>query len=168
MRTFLALLCLGMLLAQPAASIDLVTFGVVEIIEGITFSQTTRLDFGVLVLNDGTLVVQAQDGGYVDANNLVADATPISQGIFSVESVAGCTLEVDCAAGAQPPGLSLGSFTADWAETDTEGPTPHARTLVADIEVLEIGASLTIDRTVATPTGGTTVELPYTVTVVFQ
>ncbi len=168
MKKFLASTSLALFLALPAVAIDLPTNASVELIEGITLTQTTGLDFGVLVLNDGTVVISAVDGTYTDASHLVADATSISQGVFSVTSVAGVDVTVDCTAGAPPAGLLLGSFTVDWADAGAEGPVPHLRTMAADTEVLEIGASLTVDRTTATPSGGTPVQLPYTVAVTFQ
>ncbi len=168
MLRFLATTSLALILALPAAAIDLPTNATVEIIEGITLTQTTGLDFGVLVLNNGTVTISAVDGAYTDADNLVADDTNISQGVFSVTSVAGVDVTVDCTAGAPPAGLLLDSFTADWADVGADAPVPHLRTMAADTEVLEIGASLTVDRTVATPTGGTPVQLPYTVAVTFQ
>ena len=121
MRTFLAFLCLGLVFALPAAAVDLVTNGVVDIIEGITLTQTTSLNFGVIVLNNGVLVVSAADGTYTDASNLVYDNTNISQAILQVDSNSGVDITVNCTAGAMPAGLLLGSFTADWADAGAEG-----------------------------------------------
>jgi hypothetical protein len=168
MRTFLAFLCLGLVFALPAAAVDLVTNGVVDIIEGITLTQTTSLNFGVIVLNNGVLVISAADGTYTDASNLVYDNTNISQAILQVDSNTGVDITVNCAAGAMPAGLLLGAFTADWADAGAEGAVPQARTMAANTEALEIGASLTVDRTTAVPTGGTPASLPYTISVTFQ
>lgn len=168
MRTLLALLALGLAIAPAAGAVDLATNGVVDIIVGITVTQTTSLNFGVMVLNNGTVTVAAADGSYTDGSNLVADPTNISQGIFTVEGNAGSDITVTCSAGTQPAGLMLGSFTADWADAGAEGAVPVARTLAAGTEVLEIGASLAVDRTMAVPTGGTPAQLPYTVSVTFQ
>jgi len=168
MRRILAVTCLALAIALPASAIDLATNAVVDIIQGIALTQNTGLNFGVLVLNNGTVIVAAADGSYTDNSHLVSDATNISQGIFNVASVAGVDVTVNCTAGAPPPGLLLGSFTADWADQGAEGAVPQPRTLAADSEVLEIGASLAIDRTVATPTGGTPAQIPYTVSVTFQ
>ena len=168
MRAFLVFLCLGLVFALPASAVDLVTAGVVDIIEGVTLGQTTSLNFGVLVLNNGTVTISAADGSYVDGSSLVYDATNISQGIFTVDSNVGVDITVNCAAGVQPAGLLLGTFTADWANAGAEVPVPAPRTMAAISEVLEIGASLAVDRTVAVPTGGTPATLPYTVSVTFQ
>jgi len=168
MRAFLVFLCLGLVFALPASAVDLVTNGVVDIIEGVTLGQTTSLNFGVLVLNNGTVTISAEDGSYVDGSSLVYDATNISQGVFTVDSNTGVDITVTCTAGAMPGGLLLGSFTADWADAGAEAPVPVPRTMAGNSEVLEIGASLAVDRTVAVPTGGTPANLPYTVSVTFQ
>jgi hypothetical protein len=168
MRAFIVFLCLGLVVALPAAAVDLVTNGLVDIIDGLTVTQTTGLNFGVLVLNSGTVVVSAADGSYTDGSSLVYDNTNISQGIFSVDTNVGVDITVTCSAGTMPAGLVLGAFTADWADAGAEAPVPVPRTTAAATEVLEIGASLAVDRTTAVPTGGTPADLPYTVSVTFQ
>lgn len=168
MRTSLVFLCLALVFALPAGAIDLVTNGLVDIIDGITISQTTGLNFGVLVLNNGTVTISAVDGSYVDGSSLVFDNTNISQGVFNVDCNVGVDLSVTCTAGTMPTGVLLGSFTADWADLGAEAPVPVLRTMAAVTEVLEIGAGVAIDRTTAVPTGGTPAALPYTVSVTFQ
>ena len=168
MRPVLVFLGLALVVAQPAGAIDLATNALVDIIAGITVTQTTTLNFGVLVLNNGTVVVSAVDGSYVDGSSIVADATNISQGVFTVDSTAGVDITVNCSAGSLPAGLILGAFTADWADAGAEAPVPAPHTTATVSEVLEIGASLAVDRTTAAPTGGTPASLPYTVSVTFQ
>jgi hypothetical protein len=168
MRPLLVFLGLALVFALPAGAVDLATNGLVDIISGITITQTTTLNFGVLVLNNGTVTISAADGSYIDGSSLVYDNTNISQGVFNVDSNTGVDLTVTCTVGPMPAGLLLGSFTADWANAGAEAPVPTPRTLAAMTEVLEIGASLAIDRTTASPTGGTPVSLPYTVSVTFQ
>ncbi len=168
MRTALVFLCLALAFAQPVGAIDLVTNGLVDIIDGLTVTQTSTLNFGVLVLNSGTVTISAVDGSYVDGSSLVYDNTNISQGVFNVDSNVGVDVTVTCSAGTMPAGVLLGSFTADWADLGAEAPVPVPRTTAAITEVLEIGASLAVDRTVAVPTGGTPASLPYTVSVTFQ
>jgi hypothetical protein len=152
--------------ASSAGAVDLVTSAVVDIVEGITIAQTQALNFGVLVLNNGTVVVSAADGTYTDDSFLVSDATDIAQGVFDVTSTVGSGLTVTCTAGSQPAGLTLDTFTADWADAGAEGAVPQLRTLAAATEQLEIGASISVDRTQAAT--GTAVSLPYTVSVTFQ
>jgi len=168
MRRFLAFPLLLLVVALPASAVDLATNGLVDIIEGITLTQTSGLNFGVVVLDNGSLTILAADGSYTDNDNLVYDNTNISQGIFTIDSTAGVDITVDCAAGTQPVGLILNAFTADWADAGAEGACPQDRTMAAASEVLEIGATLSIDRTTAVVTGGTPADLPYTVSVTFQ
>ena len=156
MRKVLAVLLLGLILTLPASAIDLLTNGVVDIISGITITQTSALNFGVVVLNNGTLTVAAADGSTTDPAHLVYDATNISQGIFQIECHAGVDLTATCTVGAIPAGLTLDAFTVDWAD------------LGADSEVLEVGADLTVDRTVTATTNGTPADLPYTLVVTYQ
>lgn len=151
--------------AGSAGAIDLATNALVDIVEGISVAQTQALNFGVLVLNNGTVVVAAADGTYTDAAFLVSDATNIAQGTFDVTSTVGSDLSVTCAAGTQPTGITLDAFTASW-DGGVEAAVPVGSTMAATTEEVEIGASITIDRTQASV--GTAVNLPYTVSVTFQ
>ena len=157
-----------MAIAGSAGAVELITNAQVDIIEGITIAQTGALNFGVLVLNNGTVVVSAEDGSTTDASNLISDGTNIAQGVFDVTSTSGSDISVTCTSGTQPAGIVLDAFTADWVGADTEAAVPVSRTLAAATEEVEIGASITIDRTTAEATSGTPVNLPYTVSVTFQ
>ena len=165
--SILAVVLLG--LAGSAAAVDLVTFAVVDIVEGITVTQTTPLNFGVLVKNDGVVVITAQDGSYTNADNIVIDGSSIAQGVFVVDSAPGADIEVACSAGAMPPGLALSAFTASWdngADAVAIVGTPATHTIVGASVGLEIGATLTVTgNTVAVANA---VQLPYTVAVTFQ
>lgn len=156
-----------LLSATTAAAVDLVTSAAVEIVEGISVVQTTQLNFGVLARNSGSVTVAAADGAVADPDHLVVDATAISQGIFDVASINGADVIADCTAGVMPAGITLSDFTVDWADAGAEAVVPATRTLAADDEVLEVGAMITIDETTVQLTGGTPVDLPYTLTVVF-
>jgi hypothetical protein len=169
MRTILILLPCVLLLAIPAACVDLDTEALVEIVTGIELTEIDRLNFGVLGLNNGTVVVAATDGSYTDADNIVYDATDIREGEFQVQSIAGTTVELQCTVvgGSLPDGLTLSDFTAEWAGSGVENPVPQDRLLAAASEILKIGASLTVNRDLASVTGGP-IELPYTISVFFQ
>ena len=156
-----------MALAGSAGAVDLVTSAQVDIVAGITIAQTQSLNFGVLVLNNGSVVVAAADGATTDAANLIFDSGNIRQATFDVVSTIGSDLTATCTAGVMPAGLTLDTFTASWA-AQAEGAVPATRTLAAATEELEIGATLTIDRTQAVATNGTPVALPYTLSVTFQ
>ena len=146
MRTTSLCLVLLLTLATAAGAVDLATNALVEIVEGVAIAQTTALNFGVLARNNGTVTVAAADGAVTDAQNLVVDATSISQGVFMINSQAGADLAVNCTVGAMPAGI----------------------TLAADDENLEVGATITVDRTTVALTGGTPANLPYTVSVTYQ
>lgn len=168
MRSHLACLAILFLFATPGLAIDLATNAHVVIVEGIAISQTTALNFGVIARNSGTLTIGPSDGAAVDPDNLVIDATDLNQGVFSVDSQTGANLVVSIAAGAMPAGLTLSAFMADWGDAGAPSGMPSTRTLLTDIEVLEIGATLTVDRTTVALTGGTPANLPYTVSVTYQ
>jgi hypothetical protein len=158
-----------MALAGSAGAVDLVTNAQVDIVEGLSVSQTQALNFGVLVLNNGNVVVDAEAGAATDADNLIFDNTDIAQGVFDVTSVNGADITATCTAGAQPAGITLADFVADWDDADSEGAVPQTHTVDATGSAqLEIGATISIDRTQAAVTGGTPVNLPYTVSVTFQ
>ncbi|MEZ4389269.1 MAG: DUF4402 domain-containing protein [Candidatus Krumholzibacteriia bacterium] len=152
-------------LTGSAFAFDLATNALVEIVEGLSVSETTALNFGQLALNNGSVVIDPEDGSTTDAANLILDATDVSQGVFAVTGLTAWDVQVDCTAGAMPAGITLGTFTADWADAGAAGAVPHTRTMAADAENVEIGATLTVDRTTAS-TGSAT--LPYTVSVTFQ
>ena len=158
-----------MALAGSAGAVDLVTNAQVDIVEGIAIAQTQALNFGVLVLNNGNVVVSSQDGTATDADNLIFDATDIAQAVFDVTSVNGADITATCTAGTQPSGITLDTFMADWDDAGAEGAVPQTHTVGATgVAVLEVGATISIDRTQAAVTGGTPVSLPYTVSVTFQ
>lgn len=163
----LLILATATVLAGPAVAVDLATNAVVEIVEGIAVNQTTALNFGTLARNSGSVTVAPADGGITDPNSLVVDATDLSQGVFSVASQTGANLVVDCTAGSMPAGITLGTFMADWADLGAPGAVPLNRSLAADTEALEIGATISVDRSTVAVSGAP-VNLPYTVSVTFQ
>ena len=83
------------LLAFPAGAVDLDTLALVDIVEGITITETTALNFGDVALNDGTITI-GTTGSVTDPNFLSFDATNASQGIFTVTAIAGSSDWFDC------------------------------------------------------------------------
>lgn len=148
-------------LTGSAFAFDLSTDAQVEIVEGLSLVEATALNFGQLALNNGTVVVAAEDGATTDTDLLILDNTNITQGVFTLTGLTGWDVTVSAVTGAAVAGLTLDTFTFAWPDDDAGG----TRTMEADTEAVEVGASLTIDRTTAS-TGAAT--LPYTVTVVFQ
>lgn len=152
-------------LTSSAFAVDLSTNALVEIVEGLSVAESTALNFGQLALNNGAVTIAAEDAAVTDAANLVVDATNLTQGVFAVTGLTAWDVQVDCTAGTMPAGLTLATFTADWADAGAEAAVPATRTMAADSENVEIGATLTVDRTTAT-TGAA--SMPYTVSVTFQ
>lgn len=152
-------------LTGSAFAVDLSTNALVNVVEGLSIVQGTALNFGDVVLNNGDVVIAAEDGTTTDADNLILDDTNISQGIFTVTGLTAFDIQVNCTVGAPVAGLTLSAFTADWADAGAEAAVPATRTMAADSEQLEIGATLTVDRTTAALGAQ---SLPYTVSVTFQ
>ncbi len=162
---FSILVLVLMAAAGSALAVDLATNGLVEIVDGIVITEDTPLNFGTLVLNSGSVVVAAADGTVTDTDALVFDNTGISQGVFTVQSVAGADVEVAATpGGGMPSGLTLGSFTWDW---EGGAATTATHTLSTNIVELEVGASLTVDAATASVSGGQE-NLPYTLSITFQ
>ncbi len=167
MRSTHALLTCLLLAAGTAGAFEVPTFALVEIVEGIEVTETAAMNFGVLARSNGTVTISPIDGSPTDPSFLIYDGAAISQGIFEVDSIAGATVDLACTAGAMPDGLALHDFMVEWAESGDQDPVPHVHTLTARLELLKLGASLTVTRAdMPTPPGA--VELPYTVEVTFQ
>lgn len=166
MRCLAVLLTGVLVLASAPQAIELPTQALVTVIEGIDVAEITPLNFGVLARSNGTVTVSAVDGSHVDASFIVYDGTAISQGVFEVQSIAGATVELTCTPGVIPDGLTLDSFTVEWAESGEERPVPDTRVLAASLEVMKLGASLTI-TSAAMPAPLGAVSMPYTVEVAF-
>lgn len=166
MRNRIAPLTAALLFAVPAAAVDLPTEALVTVVEGIDVIETAPLDFGVVARSDGTVTIAAVDGSYADPAFIVYDAASISPGEFTVDSIAGATVDLVCTAGAMPAGLDLGAFTVEWAESGSELPVPDTHVLTARDEIMKLGASLTVTAAdMPAPLGAIT--LPYTISVTF-
>lgn len=171
MKTFSRFSILAVLLVAFAGSAVAVEYNfnaLVDIVEGITVTETTPLNFGVLVKNDGEVIVAA-DGAVTNDDALIIDDTNISQGIFTVDSAPGADLQIACVAGTPVDGLALTDFTASWdggAEAPAVTGTPALHTIVLASVSLEIGATLTVTK--ADVEVADNVQIPYTMEVVFQ
>ncbi len=152
-------------LTGSAFAVDLTTNALVTIVEGLSIVQDTALNFGEVVLNNGDVVIDAEDGTTTDTDFLITDATNVSQGIFTVTGLTDWDIQVSVASGAMPAGLTLGTFEFDWDDAGAAAAAPANYTMVAGTAQLEVGATMTVDRTTAA-TGVAT--MPYTVSVTFQ
>ena len=156
-----ALTIVSALFAGNASAVDLTTTATVDIVEGITISQTTPLNFGTLVLNNGDVVIAA-DGTVTDTSSLTQDGTSQAAGEFEVTSISGVDLLVSVTEGPASSGLTLGTMT--WAaggNSEADGEYNSSGT-----DVLNVGGTLSVARDAASVGAGQTVD--YTVSVTFK
>ncbi|MBU8870834.1 MAG: DUF4402 domain-containing protein [Gemmatimonadales bacterium] len=155
------------LLVLPAGAADLDTFALLDIVEGITITETTALNFGDVALNNGTLTVDT-DGTTTDPNFLSFDPTNVSQGIFTIAAIAGSAYDITLLENVPVAGLTLDNFrinidgAADEAGTDTF----VAVVLANASSTLNVGADLVVDSTTASLGDGQVIG--YRITVNFN
>jgi hypothetical protein len=154
-----ALTIVSALFAGNASAVDLATTATVNIVEGITISETQGLNFGTLVLNNGDVVIAA-DGTVTDASLLTQDGTSQSQATFDVTSISGVDLDVTLTPGPAASGLTLSAMS--WAV----GAVSTSPFTSGGTDVLNVGGTLTVDRSAASVGAGQTVD--YTVSVTFN
>ena len=148
------------LMASNASAVDLASTATVTIVEGITITETAALNFGTLVLNNGSVVI-ATTGAVTDASSLTSDGTSQAPATFTVDSISGVDLDVNVVPDAAANGLTLGTMTFDY-ETDTANPVTSG----GAGDVLTIGGTLTVDRTQAAV--GANQTMGFTVSVTFD
>ena len=138
-----------------------------DIVEGISVTQTTALNFGDVALNNGTLSV-ATDGGITDPDFLSFDAASVSQGIFTINAVAGSAYDVAITETAPVVGVILDNFTIniDGGADEAGANTFVGVTLSAASSVLNLGGDITIDA--ATASLGSNQTIGYRVSVNFN
>lgn len=147
--------------ASTASAVDFAANAVVTIVEGITISENTQMNFGTLALNTGDVVL-ATDGTTTDATNLISDATGIAAASFDVTSVTDAVLNVTITPDAVANGLVLSAPTFDWGGgTATANPVTSTGT-----DILLVGATLSVDKAAASTGAAQTVG--YTVSVTFN
>lgn len=159
-RAFALLVALTFV-ASPAFAVTGNGVANVNIVEGITVTETTPLDFGDIALNDGAITVDA-DGTVTDDNFLDFGGTQ-QQAEFAVVSVASAALTVTVLDNVANAGLTINSPRVDWNGTGAAD-SPQNVTSIGN-DTLEVGYTLTVDKAAA-GTGAQT--LNYTVDVTFQ
>ena len=163
---FPALLLIG-LLAGAAGATDLDTFALVDIVEGITLTETTAMNFGDVALNDGTLTINT-DGTVTDPGFLSYDGALASQGIFNVLAIAGSAYDISLLENVPVVGLVLDNFriNIDGGADEAGSDTFVGVTLANASSTLNVGADLTVDS--ATAVLGDNQAIGYRVTVNFN
>jgi len=164
--TFTALILTG-LFAIPAGAADLDTSALLDIVEGITVTEGTALNFGDVALNNGTMTV-ATDGGVTDPNFLSFDAANVSQGIFTIGAIAGSAYDISITETVPVVGVILDNFTIniDGAADEVGANSFVGVTLTAASSTLNLGGDLTVDS--ATASLGANQTIGYRVSVNFN
>ncbi len=149
-RTTLMILLFTGLLAFPAGAVDLDTSALLDIVEGITVTEITALNFGDVALNTGTLTV-ATSGGLTDPDFLSFNATNVSQGVFTIDAISGSGYDITLIENAPVAGLILDNFqiNIDGAADEAGANTFVGVVLVNSSSTLNIGADLTVDAATA-------------------
>ena len=160
-------LVIGGLLAAPAGAADLDTLALVDIVEGITITETTALNFGDVALNNGTITIGTA-GTVTDPNFLSFDATAASQGIFTVTAIAGSAYDIDLIENVPAVGLTLNNFhiNVDGGADEAGADNFVAVILANQSSTLNIGADLTVDA--ATASLGDNQTIGYRISVNFN
>jgi Domain of unknown function (DUF4402) len=153
----LALVITG-LLAAPAAAADLDTLALVDIVEGITITEVTALNFGDVALNNGTITIGTA-GTVTDPNFLSFDATNVSQGVFTVNAIAGSAYDINVIENVPAVGLTLDNFriNIDGGADEAGVNTFVGVTLANQASTLNLGADLTVDSATASLGDGQTI-----------
>ena len=164
--TLTALISIG-LFAVPALAADLDTTALLDIVEGITVTEGTALNFGDVALNDGTMTV-ATDGGITDPDFLSFDAANVSQGIFTIGAIAGSAYDIAITETIPVVGVILDNFTIniDGGADEAGANTFVGVTLSAASSTLYLGGDITIDS--ATASLGANQTIGYQVSVNFN
>ena len=165
--TLLPGLILMSLLAGSAAATDLDTVALVDLVEGITITETAALNFGDVAMNDGTLTINT-DGTVTDPGFMSFDAALASQGIFNVVAIAGSSYDISLLENVPVVGLTLDNFriNIDGGADEAGSDTFVGVTLANVTSVLNVGADLTVDT--ATASLGDNQQIGYRVTVNFN
>ncbi len=164
--TLLILLFTGMM-ALPAAAVDLDTLALLDMVEGITVTETSALNFGDVAMSNGTLSVSTA-GAVTDPSFLSYDPASVSQGIFTVSAIAGNAYDISLLETVPTAGLILDNFilNIDGGADEAGSDNFVGVTLVNASSVLNIGADLTVDA--ATASLGDNQTIGYRVTVNFN
>ena len=157
----------AVLLALPAVAVDLDTLALVDIVEGITITEVTALNFGDVALNDGTISVGTA-GTVTDPNFLSFDATNASQGIFTVTAIAGSAYDISLIENVPVVGLTLNNFhiNIDGGVDEAGADNFIGVILVNQSSTLNLGADLTVDA--ATASLGDNQTIGYRLSVAFN
>ena len=165
--TTITTLMIAGLLALPAGAVDLDSFAMVDIVEGITITEITALNFGDVALNDGTITITTA-GTVSDPEYLSFDATNASQGVFTLSVIAGAAYDISFVENLPVVGLTLDNFqiNIDGGANVVGANSFLGVTLPAQLSTMNLGADLTVNA--ATASLGDNQAIGYRVTVNFN
>jgi hypothetical protein len=167
MSSAISLFMITGLLAMPAAAVDLDTVAWVNVVEGITITEVTPMNFGDVALNTGTITLNT-DGTLTDPDFLSFDAASVSQGIFTLSVIAGSSYDINIVENVQVVGLTLDNFqiNIDGAANIAGANNFLGVNLPNAISTLNLGGDLTVDA--ATASLGDNQSIGYRVSVDFN
>jgi len=157
-KTTLTTLIFTALIAIPALATDLDTTAILDIVEGITVTETSALNFGDVALNTGTMTV-GTDGAVTDPDFLSFDAATVSQGVFSINAIAGNAYDIVITENVPAVGLILDNFqiNIDGGADEAGANSFIGVTLSAATSTLNLGADITVDALTASLGDGQTI-----------
>lgn len=141
----LTILAVALSFASGAQAFDLVTSAAVEIVEGITITEVTGMDFGQVADHDGDLVLATNPASpMTDGDFISFDPTGYTPGIFTVDSIAGADVNASFVDAADVAGLTLSAWTISLDGGSTDEGTIASITQIAAQDTWNIGATLTV------------------------
>ncbi len=146
----LTILAVVALTATSAFAFDLPTTAAGEVVEGITVTQTTGMDFGQVADFDGALVLATDPAtAMTDVAHISFDPTGYSPAVFSVTSIIGATLNATFTDTDGADGLALSAFTVSLDAGTNDEADITAITQVAGTDTWNVGCTLTVDEATA-------------------
>ncbi len=146
----LVILTLVALTASSAMAFDLPTTAAVEVVEGITITQATGMDFGQVADFDGSLVLSTDPtASMTDAAHISFDPTGYTPAIFSVTSMIGATLNATITDTDATDGLALATFTVSLDGGTSDEADITDITQLAGTDTWNVGCTLTVDAATA-------------------
>ncbi len=145
----LTILALVALCASSAFAFDLATTAAVEVVDGVTVTQVTGINFGQVADHDGALVLESDPADPIgDASHISYDATGYTPGIFTVTSVVASVLTAAFTDTDGSDGLTLGTFQVS-QDAGSTNETLTSITQAGATDTWHVGCTLTVDAATA-------------------
>ena len=138
------------LTATSTLAFDLPTSAAVEIVEGITVTQTTGMDFGQVADFDGDLVLATNPAtAMTDNDHISYDPTGYTPAVFDVTSIVGATLNATFTDLDGADGLALSAFEVSLDGGSSDEADITAITQASATDTWHVGCTLTVDAATA-------------------